>query len=88
MFSGVCIVGLDFSEELFRIGEWFVDYLCVLNFVCYWCVVIEMVYVDGVVYDYGVCDIIILLIYIENKVEIVEWIIEMVLCDCCVIVIE
>lgn len=87
-FSGARIVGLDLSEESLRTGERFVDHLCALHPARYRRDAIEMVHADGAAYDYGACDIVILSIHIENKMEIVERIIETAPRDRRVIVIE
>lgn len=87
-FSGARIVGMDLSEESLRTGERFVDHLCASNPARYRRAAIDMVHADGAAYDYGACDIIILSIHIENKVEIVERIIETAPRDRSVIVIE
>ncbi|CAB3772936.1 hypothetical protein GQ57_22995 [Burkholderia sp. MSh2] len=87
-FSGARIVGLDLSEESLRTGERFVDHLCALHPARYRRDAIAMVHADGAAYDYGACDIVILSIHIENKVEIVRRIVETAPRDRRVIVIE
>ncbi|MBU9561945.1 SAM-dependent methyltransferase [Burkholderia multivorans] len=87
-FSGARIVGLDLNEESLRTGERFVDHLCASNPARYRRGAIEMVHADGAAYDYGACDIIILSIHIENKLEIVKRIIETAPRDRRVIVVE